>query len=196
GQNLRANSQGGEWKGPKNFWDFGPDFETWERHNQQQTLAHWQNVSSNMAQRQQQTGNPLYAIPGILASALGNANAMERVALALSIRGGGKAGIVENSGLKRAEALRDAKLAEISMLSKTQQAKITTVVGAHDPATGRVAVGVKVTCGANAGRCAEDLASEALGNPKVIEFTKVIRPRNDKVIPRCERCVGKYGPEN
>ena len=102
---------------------------------------------------------------------------------------------VANSGLKRAEALRDAELLEISKLSKTKQSKITTVVGAHDPATGRVAVGVKVTCRANAGKCAEDLASEALGNPKNIEFTKVIRPRNENIIPRCDRCVGNYGPE-
>ncbi len=103
---------------------------------------------------------------------------------------------VTNSGLKRAEALRDAELEKIFQLSKTKRSKITTVVGAHDPATGRVAVGVKKTCAANAGKCAEDLASEALGNPQNIEFTKVIRPRNEKIIPRCERCTGKYGPED
>jgi len=81
-------------------------------------------------------------------------------------------------------------------MSKTQQSKITTVVGAHDPATGKVVVGVKVSCKANAGKCAEDLASEVLGNPQTIEFTKVVRPRNEHVIPRCDRCVGKYGSEN
>jgi len=99
-------------------------------------------------------------------------------------------------GLQKAEALRDSKLAEIGELSKTQQAKITTVVGALDPKTGNVAVGVKVSGKCNAGKCAEDLASEALGNPKDIEFTKVIRPRNKDEIPRCERCTKKYGEEN
>ena len=34
-----------------------------------------------------------------------------------------------------------------------------------------------------------------LGNPENIEFTMVVRPRNSKVIPRCDRCVVKYGPE-
>jgi len=97
--------------------------------------------------------------------------------------------------LKIAEALRDAKLEEIYKMSKTQQSKITTVVGAYDPKTGRVATGVKVTCKSNAGKCAEDLAAEALGNPENIEFTEVIRPRNSKVIPRCDRCVINYGPE-
>jgi RHS repeat-associated protein len=126
------------------------------------------------------------------------------VSAVLGAIGGGATGFIaklrqvrqaSSNGLKKAEALRDAKLEEISQMSKTQQSKITTVVGAHDPATGRVAVGVKVSCKANAGKCAEDLASEALGNPKNIEFTKVIRPRNENVIPRCDRCVGKYGPE-
>lgn len=68
-------------------------------------------------------------------------------------------------------------------------------MGAHDPATGRVAVGAKVSGRCNAGKCAEDLASEALGNPKNIEFTKVIRPRTQQRIPRCDRCTSKYGPE-
>jgi len=80
----------------------------------------------------------------------------------------------KNDGLKRAEALRDEKLTDISKLSKTKKSKISTVVGAHDPDTGNIAVGVKVTCKANAGKCAEDLAAEALGNPPKVEFTKVI----------------------
>ncbi|MDP5208573.1 toxin TcdB middle/N-terminal domain-containing protein [Microbulbifer sp. 2205BS26-8] len=100
------------------------------------------------------------------------------------------------SGLQRAEAARDSKLNEISQLSNTQIKKVSTVVGAHDPATGKVAVGVKRT-GCDFEKCAEDLAAEALGNPdpKTIEFTKVIRPRNEKVIPRCDRCTNKFGPE-
>lgn len=103
---------------------------------------------------------------------------------------------VPKSGLQRAEAARDAKLNEISQLSNTQRDKVSTVVGAHDPATGKVAVGVKRT-GCDIGKCAEDLAAEALGNPnpKTIEFTKVIRPRNEKVIPRCDRCTNTFGPE-
>ena len=98
--------------------------------------------------------------------------------------------------LKKAEAARDAKLDEISQLSNTQRDKVSTVVGAYDPATGKVAVGVKRT-GCDIGKCAEDLAAEALGSPdpKTIQFTKVIRPRNDKVIPRCDRCTNTFGPE-
>ena len=98
--------------------------------------------------------------------------------------------------MKRAEALRDAKLEEISQLSSRERKRVSTVVGAHDPATGNVAVGVKRT-GCNFGKCAEDLATEALGNPdpKTIEFTKVIRPRAEQVIPRCDRCTNTFGPE-
>ncbi|MEH6462179.1 hypothetical protein, partial [Chitinimonas sp. JJ19] len=91
---------------------------------------------------------------------------------------------------------RDALLKQIGMKSKTQQAKITTVVGAYDPATGKVVAVAKTTCASNAGKCAEDLAKEALGNPSNVEFTRVVRPRTDEVISRCPRCTGKYGIEN
>jgi integrase/recombinase XerC len=40
-------------------------------------------------------------------------------------------------------------------------------------------------------------AADALGNPdpKTIEFTPVVRPRTDEVIPRCDRCTETFGPE-
>ncbi len=101
------------------------------------------------------------------------------------------------SGLDRARAARDAKLAEIDALPSKQRNEVATVVGVHDPATGEVAVGVKRS-GVDHGKCAEDLAAAQLpGNPdpKSLEFTEVIRPRNDKVIPRCDRCTETFGPE-
>jgi hypothetical protein len=96
--------------------------------------------------------------------------------------------------MARATAARDAALAEIKALPSKQRNQVATVVGAHDPATGQVAVGVKRS-GTDHGKCAEDLAAEALGNPdpKTIEFTPVIRPRNDDTIPRCERCTETFG---
>lgn len=105
-------------------------------------------------------------------------------------------GDVAKSGVERAEALRDAELDRLSGLSNTQRDKVSTVVGAHDPKTGNIAIGIKRR-GCDSGRCAEDLAAEALGNPdpKTIEFTSVVRPRTQDVIPRCDRCTDTFGPE-
>lgn len=99
-------------------------------------------------------------------------------------------------GLTRATVARDAALAELNTLPSKQRNQVATVVGAHDPATGNVAVGVKRS-GQDHGKCAEDLAAAALGNPdpRSIEFTPVVRPRNDEVIPRCDRCIATFGPE-
>ncbi len=101
-----------------------------------------------------------------------------------------------SAGVARAAAARDAKLAEVRSGSGKQRNKVTTVVGAYDFASDKVAVGAKVD-GCDKGKCAEDLAAEALGSPppKTIKFTDVIRPRTDEVIPPCDRCKATYGTQ-
>jgi len=98
--------------------------------------------------------------------------------------------------LKRAKAARDEKVSEIQTWSANKRNKVATVIGAYDPSTRAVAVGVKIT-GQDEGKCAEDLAAEKLGNPdpKTIVFTQAIRPRNNLWIIRCDRCTDTFGPE-
>ena len=93
---------------------------------------------------------------------------------------------------------RDAEVARIQGLSKTQQSNIATVVAGVDIRTGEVYVGVKNsrTYRGNA-TCAEDIVFRGLGgntNANII-MTPAIRPRNNEVIPVCARCQTKY-PQN
>jgi RHS repeat-associated protein len=103
----------------------------------------------------------------------------------------GSAIYIGTGGLARANAARDAELAVISKLSKTQQSKITTVVAAYDPLTDQIAVGVKQTLRCNSNMCAEDLAAKALNYAKNLIFTEAKRPRGMKTIPMCPRCKAK-----
>lgn len=100
--------------------------------------------------------------------------------------------------IEKAIAARDAEVARIQGLSKTQQSNIATVVAGVDIRTGEVYVGVKNsrTYKGNA-TCAEDIVFRGLGgntNANII-MTPTIRPRNNEVIPVCTRCQTKY-PQN
>ena len=100
--------------------------------------------------------------------------------------------------IEKAIAARDAEVARIQGLSKTQQSNIATVVAGVDIRTGEVYVGVKNTrvYKGNA-TCAEDIVFRGLGgntNANII-MTPAIRPRNNEVIPVCTRCQTKY-PQN
>ncbi len=97
--------------------------------------------------------------------------------------------------LAKAIAARDAEVATIQSLSKTQQSKIATVVGGVDLRTGEVVVGVKNSI-INKGNaiCAEDLVFKQLGgniNSNII-MTLAIRPRAGAIIPVCTRCQTKF----
>jgi hypothetical protein len=101
------------------------------------------------------------------------------------------------SASKSATDARDAAIEGLAGLPSKERKTVSTVVGARDPATGNVSVGVKKS-GCDAGKCAEDLAYEGLPgspDPKSVEFTDVIRPRTGEKVPRCERCTEKFGPE-
>ena len=100
--------------------------------------------------------------------------------------------------MAKAIAARDAEVAKIQGLSKTQQSKVATVVAGVDIRTGDVYVGVKnsriykgnVTC-------AEDIVFRGLGgnaNANII-MTSAVRPKNNEVIPVCLRCQTQY-PQN
>ena len=103
-----------------------------------------------------------------------------------------------DDNIAKAIAARDAEVARIQGLSKTQQSNIATVVAGVDIRTGEVYVGVKNsrTYKGNA-TCAEDIVFRGLGgntNANII-MTPAIRPRNNEVIPVCTRCQTKY-PKN
>lgn len=100
-----------------------------------------------------------------------------------------------DENIAKAVAARDAEVARIQSLSKSQQSKITTVVGGVDLRTGEVYVGVKnsVTYAGNA-TCAEDIVFRGLGgnqNANII-MTPAIRPRTGEIIPVCPRCQTVY----
>ena len=100
--------------------------------------------------------------------------------------------------IEKAIAARDAEVARIQGLSKTQQSNIATVVAGVDIRTGEVYVGVKNsrTYKGNA-TCAEDIVFRGLGgntNANII-MTPAIRPGKNEVIPVCTRCQTKY-PQN
>ena len=102
-----------------------------------------------------------------------------------------------DDNIARAIAARDAEVARIQTLSKTQQSYIATVVAGVDLRTGDIYVGVKDSrvYRGNA-TCAEDIVFRGLGgntNANII-MTPAIRPRNNEVIPVCSRCQTKYPP--
>ncbi len=105
----------------------------------------------------------------------------------------------KSKGLIEAERLRDEKLAELDRGSNTKRARVSTVIGVHNPETGEVAVGVKIICPQNRGTCAENNAednlTEGVTDPEQLEFTKAIRPRNKDRIDRCDDCTKRYGKE-
>ena len=103
-----------------------------------------------------------------------------------------------DDNIAKAIAARDAEVARIQGLSKTQQSNVATVVAGVDIRTGEVYVGVKNSrvYKGNA-TCAEDIVFRGLGgntNANII-MTPAIRPRNNEVIPVCTRCQTKY-PQN
>ena len=103
-----------------------------------------------------------------------------------------------DDNIAKAMAARDAEVARIQSLSKTQQSNVATVVAGVDIRTGDVYVGVKNSkvYKGNA-TCAEDIVFRGLGgntNANII-MTPAIRPRNNEVIPVCTRCQTKY-PKN
>ncbi len=98
-------------------------------------------------------------------------------------------------GFDDAIRARDEALTEIRSQSKTQQRKVATVVGAVNTKTGKIGVGIKKT-GCDRGKCAEDLAKEAVGgNSADILLSPAVRPRlsppND-TINVCKRCQGTF----
>ena len=103
-----------------------------------------------------------------------------------------------DDNIARAIEARDAEVARIKGLSKTQQSNVATVVAGVDIRTGEVYVGVKNTrvYKGNA-TCAEDIVFRGLGgntNANII-MTPAIRPGKNEVIPVCTRCQTKY-PRN
>ena len=103
-----------------------------------------------------------------------------------------------DDNIAKAIAARDAEVAKIQGLSKTQQSNIATVVAGVDIRTGEVCVGVKNSRNYKGNAtCAEDIVFRGLGgntNANII-MTPAIRPRNNEVIPVCTRCQTKY-PQN
>ena len=103
-----------------------------------------------------------------------------------------------DANIAKAIEARDAEIARIKGLSKTQQSNVAAVVAGVDLRTGEVYVGVKNSrvYKGNA-TCAEDIVFRGLGgntNANII-MTPSIRPRNNEVIPVCTRCQTKY-PKN
>ncbi len=100
-----------------------------------------------------------------------------------------------DDNIAKAVAARDAEVARIQTLSKTQQSNIATTVAGVDIRTGDVYVGVKDSkiYKGNA-TCAEDIVFRGLGgntNANII-MTPAVRPRNNEIIPVCLRCQIKY----
>ncbi|OAB37791.1 hypothetical protein PGLA_20690 [Paenibacillus glacialis] len=97
--------------------------------------------------------------------------------------------------LAKAIAARDAEVARIQALSKTQQSKFTTVVAGVDLRTGEVIVGSKNSAIFKGHAiCAEDLVISQLiplTNANII-MTSAIRPRTGAVIAVCTRCQIKF----
>ena len=103
-----------------------------------------------------------------------------------------------DDNIAKAIAARDAEVAKIQGLSKTQQSNIATVVAGVDIRTGEVYVGVKNSRNYKGNAtCEEDIVFRGLGgntNANIIMIS-AIRPRNNEVIPVCTRCQTKY-PQN
>lgn len=97
--------------------------------------------------------------------------------------------------LAKATAARDAEVARIQALSKTQQSKYTTVVAGVDLRTGEVIVGSKNSIiYKGQAICAEDLVISKFippSNANII-MTSAIRPRTGQVIAVCTRCQTKF----
>ena len=103
-----------------------------------------------------------------------------------------------DANIAKAIEARDAEIARIKGLSKTQQSNVAAVVAGVDLRTGEVYVGVKNSrvYKGNA-TCAEDIVFRGLGgntNANII-MTPAIRPGKNEVIPVCTRCQTKY-PKN
>ena len=103
-----------------------------------------------------------------------------------------------DANIAKAIEARDAEIARIKGLSKTQQSNVAAVVAGVDLRTGEVYVGVKNSRVYKGNAiCAEDIVFRGLGgntNANII-MTPSIRPRNNEVIPVCTRCQTKY-PKN
>jgi hypothetical protein len=88
----------------------------------------------------------------------------------------------------KARQARDEKLADLSNLSKSQQAKVSTVTGGVNVKTGDTAWGSP-----GPGYCAEDDVVRKLGgNPDDVLFSEAQRPRTGQEQPVCTRCQGTY----
>ena len=86
--------------------------------------------------------------------------------------------------LAQARAARDAKAAEVGRAR-------AAVTGGYNRRTGEVVAG----CSGN-GFCAEDDVVRQLGgDPSDVQFTEAIRPRTGRQQPICQRCQGKYTPD-
>ncbi len=100
-----------------------------------------------------------------------------------------------DDNIAKAIAARDAEVARIQGLSKSQQRKVATVVAGVDLRTEEVFVGVKdSSIYGRLATCAEDIVYRGLGgnqNANII-MTPAIRPRNGGIIPVCMRCQMKY----
>jgi hypothetical protein len=99
-----------------------------------------------------------------------------------------------------AAVARDAELAKLKELPASQRKRVSTVVGAVDLESGATAVGKKITGSpACVGKCAEDLAREALvgrgAKPENVRYSPAVRPRTDEVVPVCPRCQTQTTPD-
>uniref|UniRef100_UPI0010F62F92 RHS repeat-associated core domain-containing protein n=1 Tax=Chitinivorax sp. B TaxID=2502235 RepID=UPI0010F62F92 len=63
------------------------NFEARQAQDSQAALDRAQSAADHWAQKQQETGNPLYAIPGTVASALANPDTMDKLGLILAAKG-------------------------------------------------------------------------------------------------------------
>jgi hypothetical protein len=99
---------------------------------------------------------------------------------------------VPHRSFEDAIAARDAELREIAQLSSKERNRISAVVGAVNTRTGKTTVGVKKS-GENYGKCAEDLAVDAVSAPfESVLISPAIRPRTNEIVPVCKRCQTKY----
>ena len=125
---------------------------------------------------------------------------IDRTTSILQSKKASKSIIVERRLQNKAIAARDAQLADIATLSRTQRSKYTTVAAGYNRETGRVAVAAKLSenyIGQNV--CVEDLVVAQLGGTsqiKNIVMTPAIRPRTGEIIPVCKKCQTKYTRDN
>ena len=111
-------------------------------------------------------------------------------------RGGGRtappaAAVTDAEAFTRARAARNAAVQQYAELPKSARQEIATVTAGVNIETGQSASGHN-----SAGKCAEDVVVERLGgDPSKVRFSEAVRPRTGEQVPVCERCQGKYTPD-